>query len=300
MLENVYSFGGFNECRTSLQRRINVCMKIHPASNCVNVARKDSALDRRELLMRWRAASAAYRLGYTTLNPQTDYKSPRVNTTVRPSYISRGALNAKQYRQLISRENIKRLTIGGKATMIDNEQEEQESVIAIESRWEYDEDGAQSLDLVTYTDHPNWNGIVFDRKTGRLTRNNVFGGIGARRYEDWSRHYRYIQCADNYKGTRGACRYHLQDVKLIEEINDGYTSVLGCVVTVKYKGLDIGSESLWGIVGADKEYKATIESENASGAKAQARKWIADNLKPMLATQALAELETAELERIEE
>jgi hypothetical protein len=212
--------------------------------------------------------------------------------------VQRARLVTKQYRQAVRESAVHTIRVNkGKATMIDNEQE---SVIAVESRWEYDEDGAQSLDLVTYTDHPNWNGIVFDRKTGRLTRNNVFGGIGARRYEDWSRHYRYIQCADNYKGTRGACRYHLQDVKLIEEINDGYTSVLGCVVTVKYKGLDIGSESLWGIVGADKEYKATIESENASGAKAQARKWIADNLKPMLATQALAELETAELERIEE
>lgn len=94
MLENVYSFGGFNECRTSLQRRIAICMKIHPAPNCVNVARKDSAQDRRELLMRWRAASAAYRIGYATLNPKNDYKSPRVNTCLKWSHLSRGALNA--------------------------------------------------------------------------------------------------------------------------------------------------------------------------------------------------------------
>lgn len=88
MLENVFSFGGFNEHRARLQFTMRYI-------RCMNYARKITRLARYEKLMTYRANRAAYRLGYITLDPQTDLKSPRIHTTPKPAYISRGQCNVK-------------------------------------------------------------------------------------------------------------------------------------------------------------------------------------------------------------
>lgn len=125
--------------------------------------------------------------------------------------------------------------------------------IRIVAKWEYDEYGYDYMEG-KYTSNPDWSGIVFDRQTGKLTRNNKFGGIGEKRFIDRNE-CRYIQLDDN----GGTCRQYIETAKLIEDVNDGNESVYVLTVSAECDGREIASSVLGGIVAPDAAYKAECE-----------------------------------------
>jgi hypothetical protein len=108
------------------------------------------------------------------------------------------------------------------------------------------------------------NDGIWRDKLGRIVEQPCIGG----RHD---REYQFIFCSNGHDKIK----YALQDARRLEDYEQGEWSMIGVKSSVYWNGVEIGSDSLWGIESdSGEDYFLQTERECAREAIRQAQDWL--------------------------